>query len=169
MIFYPAGKGIHLTKTITWESLLALYALRSGLAITIVIAVAVGCAGVPGFGESADGPAQTTALTPNAANYLGGTHPIAAFLAAARAGDSTFLTLPETGKRAQVTAHRMYFAASGRYCRRYDVASSNSATTVSYGLACRNDQGEWTLEQLLVNPNDVNGPQQSPVAPAGNP
>ena len=144
-------------------------ALRSGLAISVVIAVAVGCAGIPGFGEPMDGGARTMGMTPSATIYQGGTHPIAAFLAAARPGDSTFLTLPETGKRSQVTAHRVYFAASGRYCRRYDVTSTNSATTVSYGLACRNDQGEWKLEQLLVNPNDVNAPQRSPLAPAGNP
>lgn len=130
----------------------------------------MGCAAVPGFGKSVDRAAETRGLTPDATNFQDGTYPITAFLATARPGDSTYLTLPETGKRAQITAHRVYFAASGRYCRRYDVTSTNSATTVSYGLACRNNRGEWGLEQFLDNPTDINAPQRpSPVAPVQRP
>jgi len=140
---------------------LTFLALRSGLAIAVVIAVAVGCAGVPGFGESMDGAAQTTGMTPSATNSQGGTHPIAAFLAAARPGDSTYLTLPDTDMRVQVTAHQVYFAASGRYCRRYEVTSTNSATITTPGLACKNGQNDWELETLIVNPSDVNAPQRS--------
>jgi hypothetical protein len=93
-------------------------------------------------------------------NFQGGTHPVAAFLATARPGDSTYLTLPNTGSRVRVTAHRVYFAASGRYCRRYDVTSSNSATTTTPGLACKNGHNNWELEKLIVNPSDVNSPQR---------
>jgi hypothetical protein len=141
--------------------MLPLHALRSGLAATVVIAVAVGCAGIP-FTNKSKEPSGVASATPLIApKSAGGTHPIAAFLAAARAGDSTYLTLPETGKRVRVTAHRLYFAASGRYCRHFEVTVTNSPSTTTPGLACKNVDQDWELQNLIVNPNDVNAPQRS--------
>lgn len=131
------------------------------LAATVVIAVAVGCAGVPGVDtfKSRSGAASATPLSSSSSSA--GTHPIAAFLAAARAGDSTYLTLPETEKRVRVTAQRVYFAASGRYCRQYEVAYTNSPEITTNGLACKKGHDEWQLEKLIVNPSNVNSPQRS--------
>ena len=140
---------------------MTLRASRSVLAATVVIAVAVGCAGLPGTGTYKKSTGAATATPIDESKSSGGTHPIAAFLAAARAGDSTHLTLPETGTRVRVTAQRMYFAASGRYCRRYEVTHTNSPTTSTQGLACKNGRQDWELQNLIVNPNDVNAPQRS--------
>jgi len=141
--------------------LLALRALRSGLAATVVIAVAVGCAGIPGFDPSNTQAGAASAAPLSSSMSTGGTHPIAAFLAAARPGDSTYLTLPGTEKRVLVTARQVYFAASGRFCRQYEVTVSNSPTTITPGLACKNGHDEWQLEKLIVNPSDVNSPQRT--------
>lgn len=136
---------------------------RSGIAAAIVMAAAAGCALSPA-NENAAAPVPASPQPPvNMSKMSAGTHPIAAFLAAARAGDSTFLTIPESGSRVQVTADRVYFAASGRYCRKYLVTSTNSATTMSPGLACRNAQGDWQLENLIVNPGNVISPLPVPA------
>ena len=129
-----------------WESLVTLYTLRSGVAATVTLAVAVGCADLPIFGTAESAPAREIS-------------PLAAFLADARPGDSTFVTDPDTGRRLSVTAKRTYFAASGRTCRRYDLANAQSGAHLPSGLACKNGDGEWNLHKLIANPDDVSAPQ----------
>ena len=139
---------------------MAFCALRSGLAVAVAIAVAVGCAGIPGF-DTANTQAGAAPATPlNPSTSTGGTHPIAAFLAAARPGDSTYLTLPGSETRVLITAHQVYFAASGRFCRQYEITVTNSPTIATPGLACKNGPN-WQLEKLIVNPSNVNSPQRT--------
>jgi len=146
---------------------LILIPLRSVLAIMIVTAVAVGCAGIPAMGDLGDvfkgthpqpSPDSVQHALP-AAERPGA--PLLDFLATARRGDSTIVSDPNTGERVRVVAGRMYYAASGRYCRRYETTYSNSPTVTTNGLACKRGRDDWQLEKLIVNPNDVNAPQRS--------
>jgi hypothetical protein len=146
-----------LEKTTTWESPLTRPRLRSGLTAALTVAVAVGCVQLPTF--SATKPAESAALSAASADA-----PLVTFLATARPGDSAFITDPDSGQRASVTADPMYYAASGQYCRRYHLAGADSGAPISSGLACKNGKGEWSLHKLIANPNDVNTPQK-PATP----
>ena len=131
---------------------MTLYTLRSGVAAAVALAVAVGCANLPILGTTASASARNK--TPP-----GEISPLVAFLADARTGDSAFVTDPGTGRRLNVTAQTTYFAASGRTCRRYDLANAQSGAHLPSGLACKNSDGEWALQKLIANTDDVSAPQ----------
>lgn len=126
---------------------MALRPFWSGLSIALASAVAVSCAQLPTFGVTqSPAAAADPAETPSS---------LVAFLADARPGDSTFIPDPDTGERVSVTAEKIYFAASGQFCRRYAFTNAKSGAPMSSGLACKNGDNEWRLHKLLSNPNSV--------------
>ena len=138
----------------------------------LVAAVAVGCAQIPvlkNLGDALSGneSSPTSGAIQHGLSADGAGTSLSGFLASARAGDSITMAHPETGARIRVVAERMYYAASGRYCRRYEFAPVDGGKTLSTGLACKNGDGHWTTEKSILNPSDVNAPQRS-VVPSGS-
>lgn len=129
--------------------------LRSGLTVALAAAVAVGCARIPVLGDLGSAFAgnaepgnqgSVSRSLPDSGNSDAG---LLDFLASAKQGDSTIVTHPETGQRVLVTADRIYFAASGRYCRRYTLSPNGNSGPISSGIACKNDK-HWTLRRMLT-------------------
>lgn len=94
--------------------------------------------------------------------------PLFVFLASAPAGQVDVIEDPATGTSVRVVAGRDYDAASGRRCRRFQVLSAQSYEGITDGLACRDDQGYWTLSEHLINPDDLTAPRL-PVPAGGTP
>ena len=140
----------------------------------LTAAVAVGCAEIPvlkdlgeTFGNKPAPPSQASVQHGLPAS-TGADASLLSFLATARRGDATVVSQPDTGARIRVVAGRMYYAASGRYCRRYEYAPADGGASISSGLACKNGDGSWSVERLIVNPNDVNAPQKSATPRPGS-
>jgi hypothetical protein len=85
--------------------------------------------------------------------------PLFAFLASAVANDVGVVEDPSTGDSVRVIAGRAYHAASGRFCRRFDIMSPHSYERMTEGLACKDEDGRWTKSELLINPDDLEAPR----------
>lgn len=75
--------------------------------------------------------------------------PVLAFLAEADDGETGVVLEPASGIRVRVTAGRLYHAASGSVCRRFDAGSAAAPEPREEGLACRLDSGRWTRVEPL--------------------
>ena len=78
------------------------------------------------------------------------TDPLLSFLAGAEEGKVREFDDAATGTRLQVTAGRVYHAASGRLCRRYTTAGTAIPGEDEEGLVCEGADGYWARATLLV-------------------
>ncbi len=85
--------------------------------------------------------------------------PLFAFLATATADETEAVEDSRTGATVTVTAGRAYHAASGRFCRLFRVTPPRTYEDLTEGLACRDEQGHWTMSALLINPEDLETPR----------
>lgn len=81
--------------------------------------------------------------------------PLFGFLESAAADEAGLVEDPRTGASVWVIAYRAYPAASGRLCWRFSVMSPEGYEGMAEGLACRDERGDWTMSELLINPDDL--------------
>lgn len=75
--------------------------------------------------------------------------PVLAFLAGADDGETGEVLESASGIRVRVTAGRLYHAASGSVCRRFNAGSATASEPRGEGLACRVDSGRWIRVEPL--------------------
>ena len=76
--------------------------------------------------------------------------PLLAFLAEAEEGDVRDFSDADTGARIQVTAGRVYHAASGRVCRRFRATNVAALEWIEESLVCRDATGHWIRADILA-------------------
>lgn len=67
-------------------------------------------------------------------------------------GDSLSWNNPDSGRSAAFTPVRTYQDKAGKFCREYrkDV-TSEAKTNTTFGLACRNETGQWKTRYLILD------------------
>lgn len=67
-------------------------------------------------------------------------------------GNALTWTNPDTGRSAAFTPVRTYQDKSGQFCREYRKdMTSGDATQSTFGLACRDDSGQWKTRYLILD------------------